>query len=383
MDFRKQKKVCGFMMIETLATGDELHRYNRCLVAKFNGRRNVLSTSMHNGGYRENLTAVYNRDVNPGPGRPCEELQPGQEERTKVFINEELGLDYETVANMATIVSMESAGIRTETYDILTVSVVSTASLEVNGGRVGEPATSYEKNGNYINLRPGTINIMVFVNDDMTPGCMARAMVTATEAKTAAIQELMGGSLYSTGLATGSGTDNMMIIADAESENQLTYAGKHGKLGELIARLVMETVKESLGKHMDLSPESQHSCLARLKRYGVGEKSFCQKFNQLGLSGQFHLADVIDQLHRFDRDKRLLPMVSLYIHLLDQLDWGLIICEEAMDTGKAVLEKMVEKIGGKVEWKNGSIDQKKECIEKMLESLVETLLCSLIAAMEA
>ena len=70
---------------------------------------------------------------------------------------------------------------------------------------------------------------------------------------------------------------------------------------------------------------------------GIGEKSFCQKFNQLGLSSQFHLADVIDQLHRFDRNKRLLPMVSLYIHLLDQLDWGLIICEEAMDTGKAIL----------------------------------------------
>ena len=63
----------------------------------------------------------------------------------------------------------------------------------------------------------------------MTPGCMARALVTATEAKTAAIQELMGGSLYSTGLATGSGTDNMMIIADAESENQLTYAGETRK----------------------------------------------------------------------------------------------------------------------------------------------------------
>ena len=58
MDFGKQKKVCGFMMIETLATGDKLHRYNRCLVAKFNGRRNVLSTAMHNGGYREDLTAV-------------------------------------------------------------------------------------------------------------------------------------------------------------------------------------------------------------------------------------------------------------------------------------------------------------------------------------
>ncbi len=176
------------MMIDVLATGDPIHRFRRCIVVPFEGKRKVMSTSMHNGGYREDLTAVFNRDVNPGPGMPCEYCQPGAEEKIKRFVQEDLGLDYESVAYMATIVSMESAVIKSMTYDVLTVTAIVTASLEVNGGRVGEAATSYEKHGSSVSLRPGTINMMVFANADMTPGCMARAIVTATEAKTAALQ---------------------------------------------------------------------------------------------------------------------------------------------------------------------------------------------------
>ena len=176
-------------------------------------------------------------------------MMQGEDER-KIFIEKSLGLNYETVAYMATIVSIESAVFSTQTYDELSVSAVATASLELNGGRVGEPATSYEKRGESIMLNPGTINIMVFVNADMSPGCLAQAMVVAVEAKTAVLQELLAGSMRSSRIATGSGTDNMMIIANTESDNLLTYAGQHGKLGELIGVTVMDAVRQSLDRHM-------------------------------------------------------------------------------------------------------------------------------------
>jgi radical SAM protein with 4Fe4S-binding SPASM domain len=93
------------MMIDQLSTGDKVHKYQRCLVIPFEGKRKVMSTSMHNGGYREDLTAVFNHDVNPGPGMPCEYC--GQaEEKTRQFIIDDLGLDYESVAYMANIKSM-------------------------------------------------------------------------------------------------------------------------------------------------------------------------------------------------------------------------------------------------------------------------------------
>lgn len=367
------------MMIYKLSTGDRVHKYNRCLVIPFEGKRKVMSTSMHNGGYREDLTAIFNHDVNPGPGVSCKYCKPGQEETIKRFIIDELGLDYETVAYMATIVSMDSAAIKSETYDELTVTAIATASLEVNGGRVGESATCYEKRGESINLRPGTINIMVFVNADMTPGCMARSLVTATEAKTAALQELIAGSLYSSGIATGSGTDNIMVIANAESDNTLTYAGKHGKLGELIGRLVMEAVKESLGKHMGLTTKSQHSMLARLKRYGISEKSFCDKLNDFSSNEKYAMAEFINNIHNIDSKEEIVTLTSLYVHLLDQLHWGLISINEAEIAGKIILQNIAEQIKTNLHWEDICDTNKEECTKLMLDSFVTTIYMGAVA----
>ena len=49
--------------------------------------------------------------------------------------------------------------------------------------------------------------------------------MTCTEAKTAAIQELLEGSKYSNGIATGSGTDQTIIIANSASELYMEGAG--------------------------------------------------------------------------------------------------------------------------------------------------------------
>jgi adenosylcobinamide amidohydrolase len=304
-----------------------------------------MSTSTHNGGYREDLTAVFNRDVNPGPGMPCDYCTEGEESRKK-FIAEILGLDYETVAYMATIVSMDNAVIKTESYDELAVTAVATASVEVNAGRVGEKATSYEKRGSSVSLRPGTINIMVFANADMTPGCMARAMITATEAKTAVLQELMVGSLRSSGIATGTGTDNMMIIANAESDNLLTYAGKHGKLGELIGATVMEAVRQSLRRHCGLSEASQRSMLARLRRFGLTEASFQKALGESIYKGG-ETAAYLGRLHELDRDPYIVAMTSLYVHLLDQVSWDLLSEGEAASAGELNLNHILPGYDGR------------------------------------
>ena len=62
------------MQIDVLPTGDPVHRYEKCIVVPFTGRRRVLSTCPFHGGYREDLTAVFNNDINPGPGMECRML---------------------------------------------------------------------------------------------------------------------------------------------------------------------------------------------------------------------------------------------------------------------------------------------------------------------
>ena len=88
----------------------------------------------------------------------------------------------------------------------------------------------------------------------MTDGAMARAIITATEAKTAAFQELDIRSTYTPeNQATGTGTDNMVIVSGM---GQLVdSAGGHVKMGELIARATKRAVVEALVKQdgIDLS----------------------------------------------------------------------------------------------------------------------------------
>ena len=60
------------MKIFDLPGGDELYHYKKSLVLKFSGPRDVVSTGPNNGGYRRDLTAVFNNDCNPGGGMPCE-----------------------------------------------------------------------------------------------------------------------------------------------------------------------------------------------------------------------------------------------------------------------------------------------------------------------
>ena len=144
---------------------------------------------------------------------------------------EALGLDPATAAGMSTAASMENVSIRTEQSGATAVTAVVTGGIEVNGGRVGDPASWDEAVGQGMPSAAGTINIMLFFNVDLTPGALARALVTCTEAKTAALQELLAPSRYSTGIATGSGTDGTIVASDRTSEICLTNAGKHSKLG--------------------------------------------------------------------------------------------------------------------------------------------------------
>lgn len=128
------------MIIAELPSKDSVHRYNNCIVVPFSGKRRVLSTSPLNGGYQEKLTAVFNNDMNPGPGMACRMLADTYEKHLEKMA-EELGLDPETSSGISTSASMENVSIHTERFRETAVTAVVTAGIEVNGGRVGDPAS--------------------------------------------------------------------------------------------------------------------------------------------------------------------------------------------------------------------------------------------------
>jgi len=333
------------ILLHTLSMGDEViwRPGNQSIAIAFKGSRKVLSTSLLNGGYREDLTGIFNHNCGPDDGSHAR-LRAGTYQEHMRLLAIGAGLDPERTTGMGTAARMENVAIVTKEYQELVVTAIATAGVEGNGGRVGDPAQHYTPVEKTAAHKPGTINIMLIIDADMPPGTLSRALVTCTEAKTAALQELLVGSLYSSGLATGSGTDQSIVLANPESPLYLEGAGKHNKLGELIGLAVKQAVTEALQKQNGLFPVKQHSVLRRLKRYGVTEETLWQDY--LTVTAQPKEKEAfLQSLRQWERESSIVTYTSLYVHLLDQLQWKLLLPEEVCECSNDLLQSVGKKFG--------------------------------------
>lgn len=345
------------VMIFKMDSGDEVHRYYKSIAVIFKGKRKVLSTASVNGGYRDDLGAVFNHDIKPGEGMACELKAPTYEEHLNIIAGE-LGFNPDYTGGMGTAASMENVSLVVERYDGLSVTAIVTGGVEVNGGRAGDPASYDEtKERGECKEGSGTINIILEINADLTPGALTGALLTCTEAKCAALQELMASSKYSTGLATGTGTDGTILISNAASPISLTNAGKHAKLGELIGLAVKKAVKEALYKQTGLDSHYQKSILRRFERYGLNEESLWQRYCRIVLSGCKEKPEFIHNLHVLDRNALLVTLSSLYLHLLDQYEWELLQEEEVKEVAHVILKEIMKILNLEVEVLNPTGDE--------------------------
>lgn len=239
----------------------KLTQTDKYIYCKLPGANQVISTGVQNGGIRRDIRLVFNHDCKPAPGEEIV-LEGGTYESHLNFLAEEqLGVSHEHAAGMMTSAQMKNASIRELWFepesgrDAFFVKAVVTAGIDKNGSRAGEDACWHENRGVWYHTEeparsrePGTINILLFIGATMTPGALARVLITATEAKCAAIQDLNLPSIYSDGIATGSGTDGIIAVCDEDSDLLLTEAGTHTKVGELIGKTVKQAVKEALFK---------------------------------------------------------------------------------------------------------------------------------------
>lgn len=329
--------------------GDVIYRYPKALVLSFQDRRNLIGSSPLNGGYREDLTAVFNFDEKLGPGKPCQ-LRAGTYEDHLRLIAAELGLNPERVTGISTAASMKNAAVSVKADQQVSVTAIVTGGVEINGARAGDPA-AYDELSKKAQLRPGTINIILEINAALSAATLVRAVMTCTEAKTAALQELMAGSNYSQGIATGSGTDGCIVIGNPEAEITLTDAGKHSRLGELIGLAVIAGVKEALRRETGLAPESQHSMLRRFRRFGLDEEFLWREYQKSVSKPQVDVKIARNEFLRYigglDRRDQIVVLSSLYIHLLDQYQWGLLQRVEVVEAAGVILDDLKRELGDK------------------------------------
>jgi adenosylcobinamide hydrolase len=233
--------------------------WEKSLVVRFPDRRRLLST---NAGFLD-VPAAVNHAAHPTLWHKATSVQEGAADEGKLYeeqVGQSLALSLDLaksdMALMSTAADMDNLAVATRTYPPFVVTALVTAGAKSNALRAGvdegtfiESDSVFEKDGKAQQSVPhGTVNIMILTNARLSDGAMARAIIMATEAKTAAFEDLRVPSSYHRNVqATGTGTDSMIVVSGS-SGPIVTYTGGHGKIGELIAKAVHDAVIEALGK---------------------------------------------------------------------------------------------------------------------------------------
>lgn len=346
----------------TLSRGEKIYRKGRSLILSFpDSNRKVLSSAKLNGGFFESPETVFNTT---GIGGEAEmalmtEGFPSYMEYSRMCA-EKVGINPDKAVGLGTAVTMDKAAVVTKQEDVTEVTAIVTAGVEGNGGRAGDPS-SYDQSKKYME-RSGTIVIILVINADLPESAMARAIVTATEAKTCALQQLMARSVYSTGIATGSGTDQVAIICDSGNPLKLTDAGKHSLLGELIGKAVIEAVLKALDNWAGLNGISQRDVLKRLRRYGVESKNIIAKAPSDIPAGVFAAA-----LDTVSKDGSNVALVASVIHIQDEICWGLLDDCEGVEVGEEMIRSFV---GSNIDLSGNLIDDLASMVSVLAERLV-------------
>jgi adenosylcobinamide amidohydrolase len=268
---------------ELRATAEfRLLRAGRFLIAELLAPHRVLSTSGQQGGESESLRYIVNHQSCEGAGHREREAYITRMglEGYHDAVCREIGIDAQLAASMGTAANMNYAAIGEQQDGNVRVTAVVTAGVHGNAACAGDAAGWRETESGWDKIPPvgGTINTLLFISHPLTRGALARAVITMTEAKSAALARLAVRSRYSKDLATGTGTDQYAIaaplVSDMAGAKPLTSTGPHVKLGELIGVTVRDATSEALRWQNGLEPSYTRGLFHALSAYGLNEATF-------------------------------------------------------------------------------------------------------------
>src|SRR5699024_3782546 len=100
-----------------------------------------------------------------------------------------------------------------------------------------------------IEFKPGTINIWVLINGELSEEAFIQSIMTGTEAIVSAIQEMGIKDIETNTIATGTSTDSILIGASQRGK-MLPYGGTSTPLGRLVGKGVYQCTKEALKNYL-------------------------------------------------------------------------------------------------------------------------------------
>ena len=259
-------------------TGFCVRRSGRFMVTELLIPHRVLSTSACNGGQSEGIRYLVNHQSCEGSSHHerASTLTKLGLEKYHHSVCHDLGLDPECVASMGTAANMNYVAVVQRGEDDVPVTAIVTAGVQGNAACAGDPTTWREMPQSFVEtaVLTGTINVQLLLGCPVTEGALARAVVTVTEAKTAALQQLAVRSLYSPDLATGTTTDQFCVAAPLGEGMPRRYTSTGVKLGESIGVSVRDAILEALRWQNGLEPSYTRGLFHALGRYGMKEDRF-------------------------------------------------------------------------------------------------------------
>ncbi len=240
---------------------DILDFRNKSVVVNFKEPMTILSTL---DGWREDIRFIGNHYFPPqswGLGH-----SHGLDALSSRTLST-LGLKKEDSSMLFTGADIDNLAVATVEYKEMKVTALVTAGVKGNAVRMAKDVGAYYEldapDETQKKKKPGTINTILLTNTTLSKRAMTRALISAVEAKSAALQDLDIRSSATPGInsATGTGTDNVLIVQGTGPE--IDGTGGHTKMGELIARAVYEGVIEAVAKQNGIT--SRRSIFARLK----------------------------------------------------------------------------------------------------------------------
>jgi adenosylcobinamide amidohydrolase len=224
----------------------------------------TVSSAIYNGGFKR-VKTILNIQVPEG----YSDVQLHEDPMNLVRMSsKKVGVSEDFVA-MITAAKIKNMMHVAKTDSDITVNVIATAGAS-HGESAGETINADHMNG--------TINIIVVINANLTNSCLVAAFVTATEAKTAALNDLDIRSRYSSEAATGSITDSLSVATTGTGPT-VELGGPASKLGQLVGSCVREAVYQALQKQDGTLPS--RSVAVRLKARQLPVEKLAFEFSKI------------------------------------------------------------------------------------------------------
>ena len=305
---------------------DEVFYLKDTILINFKHNRNGISSSELNGGVRDNYKHVFNQHLSQ---EKIDYLENA--DFYEYLINEcnSFDIDHEYSTGLVTLAKMNNVSIVTKSFRNVEVTAITTAGVRTNASRAGDDSSYWQENGKY---HFGTINVILLCNACLNEKTLAEAFMTATEAKTVALNNLRIPSQYSNGYATGTGTDGVCIFSNTDSQDILTNAGKHSKLGELIGKAVIESVTKAIGKQVWITKKSQSNALVRLNRYSLDINEFYETLD-------CDKDDFIRSLQKEMKKQDNVAITSSILNLIDEVNDDLIDKNDALTLADSIIKE--------------------------------------------